>query len=150
MLGTYKGCVFVPDIATKTTLIYKCPAHWFGGQRSKSSWMDLNSNGIFTWGEIAGETAVTWETKPLSPHCMRHCQPCPEEDSTTLQKWGLGERGLSLCLCCGAGPPFGILPSLTLTLVMVCISLEWHHLKMWPSWNRCDLVGMGVSLWVWV
>ena len=32
--------------------------------------------------------------------------------------------------------------------VMVCISL--HHLKLWPCWNRCDLVGMGVSLWVWV
>jgi len=27
---------------------------------------------------------------------------------------------------------------------------EWHHLKVWPCWNRCDLVGMGVSLWVWV
>ena len=26
----------------------------------------------------------------------------------------------------------------------------WHHLKVWPCWNRCDLVGMGVSLWVWV
>jgi hypothetical protein len=25
---------------------------------------------------------------------------------------------------------------------------EWHHLKVWPCWNRCDLVGMGVSLWV--
>ena len=36
--------------------------------------------------------------------------------------------------------------------VMVCISLdqEWHYLKVWPCWNRCDLVGMGVSLWVWV
>jgi hypothetical protein len=28
-------------------------------------------------------------------------------------------------------------------------SWEWHHLKMWPCWNRCDLVGIGVSLWVW-
>jgi hypothetical protein len=27
---------------------------------------------------------------------------------------------------------------------------EWHHLKGWPCWNRCDLVGMGVPLWVWV
>jgi hypothetical protein len=27
---------------------------------------------------------------------------------------------------------------------------EWHHLKVWPCWNRYDLVGMGVSLWVWV
>jgi hypothetical protein len=27
---------------------------------------------------------------------------------------------------------------------------ERHHLKVWPCWNRCDLVGMGVSLWVWV
>jgi hypothetical protein len=26
---------------------------------------------------------------------------------------------------------------------------EWHHLEVWPCWNRCDLVGVGVSLWVW-
>jgi hypothetical protein len=26
---------------------------------------------------------------------------------------------------------------------------EWHHLEVWPWWNRCDLVGIGVSLWVW-
>ena len=26
---------------------------------------------------------------------------------------------------------------------------EWQHLKVWPCWNRCDLVGVGVSLWVW-
>ena len=25
----------------------------------------------------------------------------------------------------------------------------WHHLEVWPCWNRCDLVGVGVSLWVW-
>ena len=29
--------------------------------------------------------------------------------------------------------------------VMVC-TREWHHLEVWPCWNRCDLVGMGVSL----
>jgi hypothetical protein len=26
---------------------------------------------------------------------------------------------------------------------------ELHHLEVWPCWNRCDLVGVGVSLWVW-
>jgi hypothetical protein len=25
---------------------------------------------------------------------------------------------------------------------------EWHHLKVWPCWNRCDLVGMGVTVGV--
>ena len=35
--------------------------------------------------------------------------------------------------------------------VMVCIFLDqwrWHHLEVWPCWNRCDLVEVGVSLWV--
>ena len=34
--------------------------------------------------------------------------------------------------------------------VMVCISFDQGvaPLKVWPCWNRCDLVGMGVSLWV--
>jgi hypothetical protein len=26
---------------------------------------------------------------------------------------------------------------------------EWHHLEVWPCWSRCDLFGVGVSLWVW-
>jgi hypothetical protein len=25
---------------------------------------------------------------------------------------------------------------------------EWHHFEVWPCWNRCDLVGVGVLLWV--
>jgi hypothetical protein len=35
--------------------------------------------------------------------------------------------------------------------VMVCIFLDQgvHHLEVWPCWNMCDLVGVGVSLWVW-
>ena len=24
---------------------------------------------------------------------------------------------------------------------------EWQYLKAWPCWNRCGLVGIGVSLW---
>jgi hypothetical protein len=31
--------------------------------------------------------------------------------------------------------------------MMVCIFLD--HLELWPCWNRCDLIGVGVSLWVW-
>jgi hypothetical protein len=36
-------------------------------------------------------------------------------------------------------------------VVMVLYSwvMEWHHLEVWPCWNMCDLVGVGVSLWVW-
>ena len=48
------------------------------------------------------------------------------------------EGGLTELLCVG---------------VMVCISLDRGVAPfegVWPCWNRCDLVGMGVSLWVWV
>ena len=33
--------------------------------------------------------------------------------------------------------------------VMGSWTREWNHLEVWPCWNWCDLVGVGVSLWVW-
>jgi hypothetical protein len=42
-----------------------------------------------------------------------------------------------------------IIPAWSLWWFVYSWTREWHHLEVWPCWNRCDLVGVGVSLWVW-
>uniref|UniRef100_A0A0E9UG84 Uncharacterized protein n=1 Tax=Anguilla anguilla TaxID=7936 RepID=A0A0E9UG84_ANGAN len=34
-------------------------------------------------------------------------------------------------------------------VVCICLTKEWHYLKVWPCWSRCGLVGGSGSLWAW-
>jgi hypothetical protein len=56
-------------------------------------------------------------------------------------KVGLNAFCIMLCLMC---PP----PHRLMCLNKSMGAREWHHLEVWPCGNRCDLVGIGVSLWV--